>query len=53
MGTERIKELSKLFGVIMGILDLGLCQKVITNPDFAAIKASYNGFRLDSMEIGV
>ena len=44
--TERNKELSKLFGVIIGILDLGLHQKVITNPDFAAIKASDNGFRL-------
>ena len=44
--TDRNRELSKLFGVIMGILDLSLNQKVITNPDFAAIKASDNGFRL-------
>jgi hypothetical protein len=43
---ERERELSILFGVILGILELGLRQKVITNPDYAAIKANDNGFRL-------
>jgi hypothetical protein len=37
---ERERELSILFGVILGILELGLRQKVITNPDYAAIKAN-------------